>query len=532
MSTGDENRRTKRATIVISTDEHSVVSQAIRALRDVENVFQRRGSLVRIRCNETQPHSAIRESARIEVIPSAALRELLSEHARLIAVNESGKEIDRHVPSWLVQELEARASSPGIRELHGVIHEPCLRRDGSVLDEPGYDERTRLLYLPCSGRVTIDQFPTRDDALVSIENLLEIVRDFPFVDEGHRTAWLAALLTPFARFAFSEARAPLFMIDANSPGTGKSTLADVVGLIATGHPMPRNVYPQSDDELRKLITSLVLAGMRITLFDNVSGALGSASLDAALTGSTWCDRVLGRNAITEPLPLFTVWFATGNNLMLNGDTHRRTLQIRLESDDERPEERSHFAHPNLRRWVTDKRESFVRDALTVLRAYHAAGRPVVTMEPWGSFDEWSKHVRAPLIWCGLPDPAVTRRSLAGAVDHERELLGHALAAIAELDVHGVGLTVGGILERLALPANQARRSTLAQWVGTVDSQGLPHSRSLGMKLANSRKRVVSGLQLERSGERWIVRRVTAGGSAGSTGSRSGGSASSPDQEDP
>lgn len=170
------------------------------------------------------------------------------------------------------------------------------------------------------------------------------------------------------------------MIDANSPGSGKSTLADVIGLIATGQAMPRNIYPQSDEEMRKLITSIALSGTRLTLFDNVSGALGCASLDAALTGTTWSDRVLGKNAVTAPLTLVTIWYATGNNLVLNADSCRRTLQIRLQTLDERPEARSNFAHPDLRRWVADKRESFAGDVLTIVRAYHVAGCPQVAME--------------------------------------------------------------------------------------------------------------------------------------------------------
>jgi hypothetical protein len=470
MSPTDASNSWRRI-ITVRTEEHEVVTEAIDALQRVENLYQRDGKLVRVRVSEAPPLSITRPSAHIEALPSPALRDLLSRHARFVSVSESNKQTDRHLPPWLVPQLEARGTWPGIRQLTGVIHEPCLRPDGVVLDEPGYDAATGLLYMPRRGAIKIDSSPTREDARYAAASLFELLCDFPFVDELHRSACLAAMLTPFARFAFREPT-PLFMIDANAAGTGKSTLADVIAIVATGQVMPRNAYPQSDDEMRKLITSIALSGTRLTLFDNISGALGCPSFDSALTGTTWRDRLLGKNTMTAPLTLLTVWYATGNNIMLNADTHRRTLQIRLETQCERPEERHEFAHPNLLRWVENKRDSFARDALTILRAYHVAGRPAVQMAAWGSFEEWSKHVRAALIWCGLPDPAGTRRGLATTADHERDLVSRTLVAIAELDPHGAGMTASQLIETLKTGANQAQRATLVEWVGRADRDGL------------------------------------------------------------
>lgn len=508
----------KRPSILIDTEEHVAISKAIEVLTDVDTLYQRNGQLVRIRQRETPPQALQRTSVQIEQVPSAALRDVLSEHARFISRDETGKEFERHVPPWLIPAIEARPRWPGIRELTNLIHEPCLRRDGSVVDDPGYDEMTGLLYIPRREPVKVDPFASRDDALFSIESLFEIVRDFPFIDNCHRAAWLAPVLTPFSRFAFVEA-APLFLVDANAPGTGKSTLADVVALIATGDKMPRSAYPQSDEEVRKLITSVAISGTRLKLFDNVAGSFGCASLDAALTGTTWVDRLLGKNTTTAPLALSTIWFATGNNVILNTDTCRRTLQIRLQSPDERPEERRDFAHPNLLRWVDDKREAFIRNVLTILRAYHFAGRPAVSMEPWGSFEAWSQHVRAPLVWCGLPDPALTRRGLANTADLEWQLIEQVFRAMTELDVQKSGLTTAELLATFRRPEHEAHRVAFAQWVGRCDG-GFPNAKSLAMKLAHARTRIVSGLQLLHLGDRWLVQPAASDRTSGTTGSRS------------
>ncbi len=58
------------------------------------------------------------------------------------------------------------------------------------------------------------------------------------------------------------------------------------------------------------------------LIDNVSGSLGSPTLDRALTAETWRDRLLGGNEQVS-VPLEVTWLATGNNLRLTGDTPRR-----------------------------------------------------------------------------------------------------------------------------------------------------------------------------------------------------------------
>ena len=132
-------------------------------------------------------------------------------------------------------------------------------------------------------------------------------------------------------------------MDANVRGCGKSLLADVTGVITAGRSMARMTQPRDEDEFRKRITSLAMAGESLILIDNVAGALGGASLDAALTATTWSGRILGRSEMASNLLLFATWYATGNNVVLL----RRTLHVLLESPEENPEERTGFNHPDL-----------------------------------------------------------------------------------------------------------------------------------------------------------------------------------------
>jgi hypothetical protein len=61
------------------------------------------------------------------------------------------------------------------------------------------------------------------------------------------------------------------------------------------------------------------------LIDNINRPLGAGALDAALTGTAWSERILGKGEKID-LPLLTIWYATGNNVTFKGDTARRCLR--------------------------------------------------------------------------------------------------------------------------------------------------------------------------------------------------------------
>jgi hypothetical protein len=94
-------------------------------------------------------------------------------------------------------------------------------------------------------------------------------------------------------------------------------------------------------------------------------------------------------------------FATGNNITFRSDMVRRGLVCNLETLDERPELRKF--NRNTLRQASANRATYVAAALTVMRAYLAAGAPEIC-GPFGSYAEWSTMVRSPLVWLGEPDP--------------------------------------------------------------------------------------------------------------------------------
>jgi hypothetical protein len=511
-----------RPTILITPDEHRVNDEAIAALSDVEaapEVYQRGGKLVTVRRDPTSSRIDRRpEMPRVAVLSNSTVRELLTRVARFETNGIPGKQskgpVAAHPPSWCVAAISERGNWPRIRRLEGVIEAPTIRPDSSILDEPGWDRETGLLYEPAGAYPPIPEKPEHDHARAAAEELLELVCDFPFAGEAHRAAWLAALLTALARPAVA-GPCPLFLLDGNSPGSGKSMLADLVSVVVTGREMSRTSYPDSDDEMRKRITSVALAGDRFVLLDNIVGLFGGAALDAALTGVSWRDRILGRSEMTSELPLHTVWFATGVNVTLRGDVQRRIVPSRLETRLEKPEERTGFRYPDLLAHVRRERPRLVCAGLTLLRAFALAGRPQPSGPPFGGFDGWASSIRAAVAWATGVDPCATREMFRAA-DPTLNTLRGVLAGWRELPGAEEGLSVATALELLTNPVNARRytvlRTVLLDWSANGE---LPSPNVIGCRLRKLRGGVADGMMLQSEANRtglqiWRVVRADEG----------------------
>jgi hypothetical protein len=516
-----------RPNVFIDTEEHRVVAETIAALTVDPDLYQRGGILVRV-IRDRQPTDGILRcegSATIQAMPAANLRERMTRVATFTKLNRKGEEVAAHPAAWLVSAVEARAEWDSIRHLMGVSDAPILRPDGSIWQTPGYDDRTGVLFEPATGA----SFPpvhdevNVDDADAALTTLLEVVFDFPFESEEHKAAWLAALLTPLARFAFT-GPSPLFLIDANIRGAGKGLLAQTIGRIALGREMPVSSYAHDSDEMRKKLTAIAIAGDRLILFDNLEGMFGNDSLDRALTSTRWKDRILGKSEEVE-LPLIPAWYATGNNVQVAADTMRRVIHVRLDCMSECPEERSGFKHENLLTWIDANRGPLLAAALTILSAFLKRGHKSKDLKPFGSFEGWSSVVRESVVWVGLPDPCLTRTKLAESADTTGDALGQLIAAWRQYDWSERGVVVSDMLRELypsihgppsSDDASVAMRAALENLVNCPPGK-VPTARQVGNKLRKFRRRVLEGLFLDiapgRSNQGKVWRLCGTGGQA-------------------
>ncbi len=509
-----------RPTITISTREDLVNAEAAAALAGDPSLYQRGGLLVRVVRDDATEGRGIRRpvAPRIDALPQPLLREKLAERARWVQVKETKDgDVERpaHPPGWSVAAVHTRASYPGVRHLEAIVDHPVLRPDGTVLAQPGYDPATGLILETDSSLGIIVDDLDRIDPRAARDELLEVVVDFPFACPEHRSAWLAALLTPLARFAFV-GPSPLFLVDANVPGAGKGLSLHAITNILRGTEFTVCTYTQDEDEMRKRIFSLALAGERLVLLDNLEGKFGCAALDAALTGTSLTDRLLGGNRIATA-PLLMTWFGTGNNVLVGADTARRICHIRLESPEERPEEKRDFRHPQLLGWVGQHRTRLLRAALAILRGYCRAGWPDMDLRAWGSFEGWSALVRSAVVWVGLPDPGLTRMLLQERSDTVGECMQGILLGWEQMDPEKRGLTAAEVLQQL-YPRQTRDAHTPPPWHADFRAAlesllGKPDTRALGTKLRSYRRRLFGGRYIDRLGTehqavKWVVRRKT------------------------
>ena len=144
--------------------------------------------------------------------------------------DRSARAFIEHAP-----ELEALPAVVGITEA------PILLPSGELVTAHGLDRSTGLIFDGGSTdwrKLAVPDRPSKEDVAAAVEILFEPFEDFPFVADVDRSVAVSAILTSLLRPQLPAA--PLHGINATAPGTGKTLLANVVGMIATGTPGPRN----------------------------------------------------------------------------------------------------------------------------------------------------------------------------------------------------------------------------------------------------------------------------------------------------
>jgi putative DNA primase/helicase len=168
----------------------------------------------------------------------------------------------------------------------GVITTPTLRADGSLLATPGYDPRSELYLLPSLQLPPIPERPTREQAVAALATLKNLFAEFSFQRRGlDCSIALSGLLTALLRGSLPTA--PVYLIAADTPGTGKSYLVDVIAMIADGRLCPVITASKNVEETEKRLGSVLLNGVSIVSLDNCTHDLGGELL-CQITEQTHC----------------------------------------------------------------------------------------------------------------------------------------------------------------------------------------------------------------------------------------------------
>ena len=212
----------------------------------------------------------------------------------------SVQEVAEDAPAAVATAIMAKHGSRDFRRLEAVCTAPILRPDGSVLDTPGHDEKTGLLYV--TGEIippAVPQSPTVMEALDALALLWHPFREFPVVDPVSVGVLMSALLSAALRPTLPTC--PAYGFDAPAAGTGKTLIAKCVAAVGTGGDVSVMPPAKDEEEWRKRLFAGLRGGDTVLLLDNVRDPLGNAAIDSFITSPTYKDRILGEST-TQELP--------------------------------------------------------------------------------------------------------------------------------------------------------------------------------------------------------------------------------------
>lgn len=371
-------------------------------------LYKREGQIVRI--NEIEVIAADeRKTTALAIVEQdeSAIFEDACASAIYLKFNKRDSEwLAADAPTLLVRSLRARGARLRFPPLMGVISAPLILTSGRIIEAPGYDARTGLYFNPLGTHFPpIPQNPTEEQARDALALLCDLLEEFPFTNEASKAVALSGLLAAVSRRAIDFA--PMHAITAPDFGSGKSYLADLFCVLASGRLAPVVSPGKNPEEFEKRLDSALLRGLGCVAVDNVNGLLEGERLAQILSQGAVDIRLFGtqQNVTVAPAALI---LANGVNLTVVEDLRRRTLLCSLDAKEERPELRTFTNDPVA--MLKAERGKYVIAALTVIKAFMTAGSPRQA-PPVNGYRQYCAMIRDPLLWLGCADPCSTMEEI-------------------------------------------------------------------------------------------------------------------------
>jgi hypothetical protein len=443
--------------------EDSNPDKTVAALRDVlagAGVLYDRGGPARVAFDQMQQGTVAR------VMSPDGLVLMAHETCRpyIIKTKSDGSvhEINARLPrSFAVMYLDWHGEWR-LPPLNGIATAPLLGTSGTIRSTEGYDSTSGMW---CENMpdltALVPERPTKDDAASALGLLRRTFETFCFADAEmiadattgvpvvdltmppgrDESSFLAALLTAACRPSLHLAPGVLVRAASMSgAGAGKGLLARCICIIAFGREPHAVTAGATADELQKRIGAELIDGSPTLFLDNLNNTnVKSPLLASAITERPARVRVLGRS---QMLPLNSSAFVilTGNGLTVSEDLARRFIAVDFDPRTENPEARPFTT--DIHAEVMVGRKELLAALLTIWR-WGRIATDIKAGLPFGSFEQWCRWVRDPLLALGCQDP-VERVSEAKQRDGRRQVVAdlfavwwdnHAHRPVAVRDLH-------------------------------------------------------------------------------------------------
>ncbi|MCM2561005.1 hypothetical protein M8756_01905 [Lutimaribacter sp. EGI FJ00015] len=361
--------------------------------------------------------------ARIEILTQKSFNHELNMHAPFRKTRGDSDYVSAAAPKEVAEHLFADPALP-LSPLEKIVTVPTFTKDGKLIQTPGYDKASGLLYCP-DPNLTVPAVDKVDEAAAkdAAAYLVDLFADFPFdgcsraeniANPGASlTNFIGLLLTPFVSPIIDDV-VPAHLLTKPAPGTGASLLAEACQLVIDGKTDLRPPLSRNEDERRKALFTALQTLKNFLVYDNVAGEMDSATIASFLTSREWTDRILGRTGErTVRNASATVW--TGINPGFSPELQRRISLIKLDAKMAKPGERdpSTFkVQGDFKSYIRQHRGEIIGACLTLVKHWIQSGQKNASDRPLASFERWHWTVGGILEAAGLTRFQGNREELA------------------------------------------------------------------------------------------------------------------------
>lgn len=353
---------------------------------------------------------------KLVMLSSSAFRSLVEQW--VVCQGWVGRAENCHLEDMTMNEECARATMVSnnllskldeVRRVNNV-RQPVRREDGTVELLPvGYDESS-LIYT--FDACDFDEEMEIGDAMAVIEKLLADCAFSPTDKDRTFSATIAMMLGAFCDCMFAQrVKRPVFIVQANTAGAGKTTLvqmaiAPVFGATILTPPPPA----ASQEKVMELLHAIAQSGAAYVVFDNWRGNVQNAALEAFISANMWGGRVLG-TSFTFEVEKQCLVFITANDAIMNEDMRRRSLIIELFVEQMRAADRPMSA------WIDE--DDILAARSQILAALWSFTRNWITKDSKpgsilrGDFPKWGLVIGGIIEALGLPNPLTEPKLIRG-----------------------------------------------------------------------------------------------------------------------
>ena len=231
-----------------------------------------------------------------------------------------------------------------------------------------------------------NEWDTELDVAECIGRLDDLLGEFPYVQDSDRAnafgLLVGQLLKPFYV-------GPMGFIDKPSSQTGATILARTIAVLSDGREPGVFTASARPEETDKRLIACLYRRPSSSIIDNISGELKSDVLASGMTNDAIGGRLLGGNSQVQIPTRGLQFYLTGNNSSLERDLINRSINVRLDSGLENPEERSGFRHV-LPDAALKGRGYYLSAATSLLQRWIDAGRPMSKGPVLNSYGAWMR----------------------------------------------------------------------------------------------------------------------------------------------